>query len=174
MALSLVLLMGAAVMIRSLLALRHVDAGFDPHGVLTMEVGLPETRYETTDKSPAFFDRALQRLRALPGVESAGAIDNLPLTGGSMQPIVLEGRAELLPRDQPTVAVRKITPDYLRTMRIPIVAGRDVADSDAEVMLVSRSAAKLLWGDEDPVGRRPRCRSRRKAYRSRSSEWSAT
>ena len=153
-ALSLVLLMGAAVMIRSLLALRHVDAGFDPHGVLTMDVALPDTRYDTTDKSVSFVDRALQRIRALPGVESAGAIDNLPLTGGSIQPIVLEGRLELLPRDQPTVAVRKITRDYLKTMRIPIIAGRDVADSDAEVMLVSRSAAKLLWADEDPVGRR--------------------
>jgi putative ABC transport system permease protein len=67
---------------------------------------------------------------------------------------VLEGRAELLPRDQPTVEVRKVTRDYLRTMRIPIIAGRDVADSDAEVMLVSRSAATLLWGDQDPIGRR--------------------
>jgi predicted permease len=153
-ALSLVLLMGAAVMVRSLLALRHVDAGFDPRGVLTMRVSPPDTRYNTADKFLSFVDRALQGVRALPGVESAGAIDDLPVLGGSVQPIVLEGRAELLPRDQPTVAVRRITRDYLKTMRIPILAGRDVADGDSEVMLVSRSAAQLLFGDDDPIGRR--------------------
>ena len=153
-ALSVVLLMGAAVMVRSLVALRHVDAGFDAHGVLTMRVSLPEARYGTSEKFIGFLDAALQRIRALPGVESAGVIDDLPVTGGSVQPIVLEGHAELLPRDQPTVEVRKITRDYLRTMRIPLLAGRDVADSDTEVMLVSRSTARLLWGDENPIGRR--------------------
>src|SRR6185295_9138518 len=90
----------------------------------------------------------------LPGVQSAGAIDTLPLLGGSVQPIVLEGRTELLPRDQPTVEVRKITPGYLRAMTIPVLRGRDVAATDNEVLLVSRAAAKLLWGDDDPIGRR--------------------
>jgi len=153
-ALSVVLLMSAAVMIRSLLALRHVDAGFDPRNVLTVRVSLPQTRYDTAEKFLAFVNRALERMRSLPGVQSAGAIDDLPILGGSVQPIVLEGRPDLLPRDQPTVEVRKVTRDYLKTMNIPIVAGRDVAEGDAEVMLVSRSAAKLLWGDEDPIGRR--------------------
>jgi len=106
-ALSVVLLMGAAVMIRSLLALRHVDAGFDPRGVLTLRVSLPKTRYDTSDKFLSFVDRALQRTRALPGIESAGVIDDLPVQGGSVQPIVLEGHPELLPRDQPTVEVRR-------------------------------------------------------------------
>jgi predicted permease len=153
-ALSLVLLMGAGVMLRSLLALRHVDAGFDPRNVLTMHVELPATRYPTTAQKSAFFDQTLQRIRALPGVEAAGAIDDLPAQGGSVQPIVLEGHAELLPRDQPTVEVRKITPGYLKAMRIPLLRGRDVDDRDTEVMLVSRSAAALLWGSDDPIGRR--------------------
>jgi putative ABC transport system permease protein len=152
-ALSVVLLMGAGVMLRSLFALRHVDAGFDPRNVLTMRVGLPETRYKTPAQISAFFDTALARLRALPGVEVAGAIDDLPSQGGSVQPMVIEGKTELLPRDQPTVEVRKITPGYLRAMRIPLLRGRDVAENDVEVMLVSRSAAKLLWGDVDPIGR---------------------
>ena len=95
-----------------------------------------------------FFDRALERMRALPGVESAALIDDLPSQGGSVQPIVLEGHAELLPRDQPTVAVRKITPGYLRTMRIPLLRGRDVATSDVDVLLVSRA------GRQAAVGRR--------------------
>ncbi len=153
-ALSLVLLMGAGVMVRSLLALRNVDAGFNPRNVLTMSVTLPETRYSTPARVAAFFEGVLERVRALPGVESAGVIDDLPTQGGSVQPIVLEGRPELLPRDQPTVEVRKITPGYLRAMEIPLVRGRDVARGDVNVMLVSRSAAKLLWGDDDPIGRR--------------------
>src|SRR3954466_5265095 len=153
-ALSVVLLMGAAVMLRSLLALRHVDAGFDPAQVLTMEVNLPATRYHTPAQVSGFFDAALQRIRALPGVQSAGAVDDLPVLGGSVQPIVPEGRPELLPRDQPTVSVRKITPGYIQAMRIPLVRGRDVAQGDGQVLLVSRATAKLLWGDEDPIGRR--------------------
>jgi putative ABC transport system permease protein len=153
-ALSVVLLMGAGVMLRSLLALRHVDAGFDPRNVLTLRVSLPEARYGTPVQMSAFFDTALQNMRALPGVQAVGAIDDLPVQGGSVQPIVLEGHAELLPRDQPTVEVRKITPGYLRAMNITVLRGRDVADRDVEVMLVSRAAAKLLWGDADPIGRR--------------------
>jgi putative ABC transport system permease protein len=153
-ALSLVLLMAAGVMLRSLAALRQVDAGFNPHGLLTMHVSLPATRYKTPAQVSGFFDTALERIRALPGVQAAGAVDDLPSQGGSVQPIVLEGHTELLPRDQPTVAVRKITPGFLHAMNIPVLQGRDVAASDVDVMLVSRSAAKLLWGDADPIGRR--------------------
>jgi predicted permease len=155
-ALSLVLLTGAGVMIRSLLALQHVDAGFDPRNVLTMSIALPGTRYKAPSQKTAFFDSALQRIRVLPGVEDAAATDRLPLTGGSQQPIVVDGRAELLPREQPTVAVRKITPGYLRAMRVPLLRGRNVAADDVDVMLVSRAAARLLWGDVDPIGRQAR------------------
>jgi predicted permease len=153
-ALSVVLLMAAGVMVRSLLALRTVNAGFDPRGVLTLRVSPQGDRYTSSAGSRAFFVDALERLRALPGVEGAGAIDNLPTQGGSVQPIVLEGHAEQLPRDQPTVEVRQITPGYLRAMRIPILSGRDVTDSDVDTLLVSRAAARLLWGDESPIGRR--------------------
>jgi putative ABC transport system permease protein len=153
-ALSVVLLMGAAVMLRSLLALRTVDAGFDPRGVLTMSVSLPETRYATPAQRTAFFDSAVTRLRALPGVVAAGAIDSLPLEGGSVQPIVVEGRPEQLPRDQPTVQVRAMMPGYLEAMSIPVLRGRDVAEGDVDVLLVSHAAAKLLWGDADPIGQR--------------------
>jgi putative ABC transport system permease protein len=153
-ALSLVLLMGAGVMFQSLMALRNDDAGFDLNNVLTMDVTLAATRYPMPAQRVSFFDTTLQRVRALPGVEAAGTIDSVPFVGGSVQPIVLEGHAELLPRDQPTVQVRQITPGYLRTMRIPLLRGRDVSDSDVEVLLVSRGAAKLLWGTDDPIGRR--------------------
>jgi predicted permease len=154
-ALSLVLLMTAGVMFRTLLALRNVDTGYNPQGVLTLQVSLPGTRYKTPAQTVAFFTSALQRIRALPGVTAAATIDTLPSQeGGSVQPIVLEGQTELLPKDQPTVGVRQISADYVRTMEIPLIRGRDVADTDGETMLVSLSAAKLLWGDADPIGRR--------------------
>jgi putative ABC transport system permease protein len=153
-ALSVVLLMGAAVMVRSLVALRTIDAGFQPEGVLTMVVNLPETRYRTDVEQSRFFAEALDRMRALPGVSAAAAIDTVPLTGGSVQPIVLEGRPERLPREQPTVQVRIASRDYANVMRIPILSGRDFLDSDVESVLVSRNAATLLWGGDDPVGKR--------------------
>jgi putative ABC transport system permease protein len=153
-ALSVMLLMGAGIMLRSLSALRQVDAGFDPRGTLTMGVLPPPARYRMVDQRIAFFDTALQKIRALPGVQSAAGIDNLPFLGGSVQPIVLEGHTELVSRDQPTVNVRKVTPGYLETMRVPLLRGRDVRESDTEVMVVSQGAAKLLWGDADPIGRR--------------------
>jgi putative ABC transport system permease protein len=153
-ALSVVLLMGAAVMVRSLMAIRTIDAGFEPEGILTMNVSLPATRYRTDAQRSQFFAEALGRMRALPGVSAAGAVDDLPLTGGSVQPIVLEGRPELLPREQPTVQVRASTPDYIKVMRIPVIRGRDFAGGDADALLVSRNAARLLWGGEDPVGKR--------------------
>src|SRR4029453_18175524 len=90
-AMSLVLLMGAGVMVQSLLALRQVDSGFDPNNVLTMRVRLGDARYPTAAHRSAFFAAALQRLRALPGVEAAGTIDDLPFAAGSSQSLELEG-----------------------------------------------------------------------------------
>jgi predicted permease len=154
-ALSLMLLMAAGVMLRSLNALRSVDAGFNPRSVLTMTVNLPDARYGEPARIRAFFDALIERVRALPGVQAAGLVDTLPITGGgSVQPIVVEGRPELNPREQPTVSVRFSASGYMRTMEIPLLRGRDFASSDAEAMLISASAAKLLWGEEDPVGRR--------------------
>jgi hypothetical protein len=83
--LSLILLMGAGVMFRSLLALRNVDAGFDPQDVLTMRLSLPETQYATAGQKTAFFDSVLERIRALPGVQAAGGVDDLPVLGGAVQ-----------------------------------------------------------------------------------------
>jgi putative ABC transport system permease protein len=151
-ALSLMLLMGAGVMVQSLLALRHGDTGFDPANVLTMDVRLVGTRYPTPAQRASFFEAALQRMRALPGVEAAGTIDALPLRDGSSQTLELEGHASQ--RDSVAVQVRQITPGYLRAMGIPVLSGRDVVESDADVLLVSRDAAKLYWGADDPIGRR--------------------
>jgi predicted permease len=151
-ALSLVLLMGAGVMVQSLLALWHVDAGFDPNNVLTMRVRLVAARYPTAGQRSAFFEAALQRIRALPGVVAAGTIDDLPFADGSSQTLALEGYTPQ--RDPVAVQVRQISPGYLHAMGIPVLRGRDVLDSDADVLLVSQEAAKLYWGADDPIGRR--------------------
>jgi len=151
-ALSLMLLMGAGVMIQSLLALRHGDTGFDPNNVLTMRVRLVVTRYPTPAQRSAFFAAALQRIRALPGVETAGTIDDLPFAAGESQTLGLEGYSRQ--REPVAVQVRQITPGYLSAMGIPVLRGRDVVETDGEVMLVSRDAAKLYWGTDDPIGRR--------------------
>jgi predicted permease len=153
-ALSLVLLMGAGVMVQSLLALRHVETGFDPNNVLTMRVRLVETRYSTGPQRSAFFETALQRIRALPGVVSAGTIDTVPFAAGEAQILGLEGQGPR--RDAPVVQVRQISPGYVRAMGIPVLRGRDVADSDTDALLISQTAAKLYWGADDPIGRRAR------------------
>ncbi len=151
-AVSLVLLMGAGVMIQSLLALRYGDTGFDPNDVLTMNVRLVDARYPLPANRTSFFDAALQRIRALPGVEAAGTIDDLPLKEGSSQTLALEGYS---PQREPVaVQVRQITPGYMRAMGIQVLRGRDIVASDTEVLLVSAAAAKLYWGPDDPIGRR--------------------
>ncbi|HEY2435225.1 MAG TPA: ADOP family duplicated permease [Vicinamibacterales bacterium] len=154
-ALSLMLLMAAGVMLRSLHALRSVDAGFNPERVLKLDIGLQDARYREPAQKRAFYDALLERLRALPGAAAAGYSNTLPLTGGgSVQPIVVEGRAELKPSEQPTVAVRETSAGYMTTMEIPILHGRDFAAADRDAVLVSASAARLLWGSGNPVGQR--------------------
>jgi predicted permease len=153
-ALSVILLMGAAVTMRSLAALRTIDAGFNPANVFTMRLSLPKTKYDTPEKSRAFMTIAAQRLAALPGVEAVSAIDDLPTQAGSVQPVVVAGRPELLPSEQPTTEVRLVLPGYPRAMRIPLLRGRDVSHNDVDAVLVSESAARLLWKDDDPIGQR--------------------
>jgi predicted permease len=157
-ALSLVLLIGAGLMIRSLWELRRVQPGFDAHNVLTMTVPLPRNRFSSPVGEISFFQDVLTRVRALPGVESAGVIDDLPLNGGgSHQPFTIEGRPAPPMSEQPEVDVRVISPGYIRAMHIPILRGRDLTDSDVAgrpgAVLISDSLARRFWPNEDPIGR---------------------
>jgi putative ABC transport system permease protein len=157
-ALSLILLVGAGLMIRSLWLLSTLDAGFDPHGVLTMTLVVPQNKYSRPIEEIAFFDRVLSKVRALPGVLSAGLIDDLPLNDeGSHQPVAIEGAPVQAMSDQPEVDTRFITPGYLSTMHIPLRRGRDVSVADGPdrpgVVLISESMAKRFWPDQDPLGR---------------------
>jgi predicted permease len=156
-ALSLILLVGAGLMIRTLYHLQKMNAGFDPHNVLTVDAPIPKSKYPDYDKQRAFYDQVLSRVRALPGVEVASAIDDVPFGNGSMQPIGIEGRPVVQLSDQPEVAVRKITPGYLKTMHIPVIRGRDLGDSDVadrtQVILISESLAKQFFPNENPIGK---------------------
>jgi putative ABC transport system permease protein len=157
-ALSMVLLAGAGLMIRSLWNLRGANPGFDSGNLLTMAVPMPDNRYKTPAEDINFWNQVLERVRALPGVESAGTADDLPLQGGSHQPIAIEGRPVAPMAEQPEVDVRMISAGYLKAMRIPVLRGRDFNDNDTAgrqaVILISEAMAKQFWPGENPIGKR--------------------
>jgi putative ABC transport system permease protein len=157
-ALSLMLLTGAGLMIRSLWNLRSTNPGFTAHNVLTFSLPIASTRYKTATEEIAFWNLLLSKVRALPGVESAGVVDSLPFTGGSHQPIAIEGRPAVPMSEQPEVDTRVADSGYLQAMRIPVVRGRAFNDGDTPdhpgVILVSEAMAKRFWPGEDAVGKR--------------------
>jgi predicted permease len=157
-ALSLMLLAGAGLMVRSLWNLRGASPGFDASNLLTMSLPVPQNRYKSAEEEINFWNQALTRIRALPGVQEVGAADDLPLQGGSHQPIAIEGRPAQALSEQPEVDVRIISPGYLPAMRIPVVRGRNFNDSDTlgrqNVILISQAMAKRFWPNEDPIGKR--------------------
>ena len=157
-ALALVLMFGAGLLVRSLGRLRGVDPGFNPKNVLEAQIGLPDPKYAAPEARRAFYDRVLERVRALPGVTSAAAMNTLPLTdGGSTQPIALEGSPARM-SEQPEVAVRVFTPGTLKTLGIALKRGRDFTAADTDksppAILVSEAMAMKFWPGEDAVGKR--------------------
>jgi putative ABC transport system permease protein len=159
-ALSLMLLVGAGLMIRTLWALRGTDPGFNPDHVLTLRV--PVSKSSDQSQRTRLYDDILPQIAAIPGVQSVAAIDNLPMQGGSEQPIAVEGRPAEVFALQRNVSVRVATPNYFRTMRIPIVAGRDFQPADTITkdsakesnVVISQAMARLFWPGEDAVGKR--------------------
>jgi predicted permease len=157
-ALSLVLLIGAGLMLRTLLQLGKVQPGFDPEHVLTATLTVPGGRYTNSAAQNSFFDQILRQVRSLPGVQSVGLIDDLPINGGgSHQPIQVEGQPVVPMADQPEVDVRVISPGYLSAMRIQLLQGRDINDADIAsrppVVLVADSLAKRFWPNQNPLGK---------------------
>jgi putative ABC transport system permease protein len=156
-ALAMLLLVGAGLLIRSLAHLQAVDPGFDPKNVLTMTSALPRSRYPEPRQHLQFFEQLLERVRALPGVVAAGTVDNLPLEGGSTQPVAIEGQPAPPLSEQPEVAVRRISPGYLAAVRMRLVSGRDFADADGlgqpQTVMVSESMARRFWPNSNPIGR---------------------
>lgn len=156
-ALALMLLIGAGLLMRSLTSLRGVNPGFDATNVLTGIVDLPSAKYTTPESRNQFFDRVIDNLRALPGVTSAARIDSVPMQGGSIQYVAVEGQPPMKESEMPVVAVRLPSPGYFKTARISFVAGRDFTEADGfgkpRVVIISERAAEQFFPGQDPLGR---------------------
>jgi putative ABC transport system permease protein len=158
-ALALILLTGAGLAMRSFVALRSIDPGFDSHDVLTAVVSLKGTAEAPSGRRQAFYASTLERVRQLPGVESASFINHLPIAGDIWGfPFIVDGRPRPQPADVPTAAYRVVYPGYFKAMRLPILRGRDVTDADRlgtpDVVLVNDFFARRYWPNEDAIGKR--------------------
>ncbi|HEV2314548.1 MAG TPA: ABC transporter permease [Candidatus Acidoferrales bacterium] len=156
-AISLVLLIGAALALESLARLTMVKPGFDTQNVLTFAVSLPSQKYDTAAKRTAFFDQAISRVSAIPGVEQAAIIDTLPLREGSDILFSIEGGTAVAPAGQPLDAeIRIVSPDYFRALRIPLISGREFTAADnasgAPVVVINQTMARMFWPGKDPIG----------------------
>ena len=160
-ALSVVLLVGAGLLIKTVVRLLGADTGFDTSNVLTMRVTLPSARYREDEKVTAFFEQAAERLRATPGVVSAGVVSQLPLGGSNSGTVFrIEGQEPAGAGQGISADYRVVSEDYFRVLDIPVVEGRafnvdDRADRPGAVV-VSESGARRWFGAENPVGRRIR------------------
>jgi putative ABC transport system permease protein len=158
-AICLVLLIGAGLMIKSFGKLLNVSPGFNPENVLSMNVALSGSRYKEPHQVSGFYQRALERLSALPGVQSAGATAGLPMAGGfGSRYFRIEGRPPQPAGQGFNANVNLATPGYFETMNIPLIAGRDFDDRDVlkapEVVIINLDMARSYWPDEDPIGKR--------------------
>lgn len=157
-ALALVLLISAGLMIKSVLRLVSINAGFNPNYVATMTINLPRSKYAKPEQRAAFFTQVLQGVSNTPGVASAGVITSPPLSGSFsvFGPVFIKGD----PVDglrEPGVGWTEISPGYFQTMKIPLVRGRDFTDHDNErsqnVAIISESLARSRFHDLDPIGK---------------------
>jgi putative ABC transport system permease protein len=158
-AVSVILLIGAGLLINSFMHLRNLDPGFRPDHLLALSVNLAEVKYPDTARRTAFFEEVVRRVQALPGVKSVAAAGNLPFTyNGDSTVIGVEGIPDP-PIDQwPDVIWRTIGPGYFSTMGIPLVRGREFTDADTLDtqlgVLVSEKTVKHYWPNQDPIGKR--------------------
>jgi putative ABC transport system permease protein len=158
-ALALMLLIGAGLMIRTFASLQAVDAGFNPHNVISMVVSVAGSREADPARRTIFYRQLIERVRSLPGVQAAGAINHLPLAGDLWGwPFVIEGRPKPRPGESPDAVYRMVTPGYFAAMRLPLIRGRDVSEADnvtaPGVVIINERAAKEFWPGEDPIGER--------------------
>jgi len=158
-ALAVVVLIAAGLLIRSFVRLRATNPGFQPAGLLTMRVPLAGTRHAAPERRVAFVQDLTSRLSALPGVRLAGAVNGLPLTGlGNGVPFAVEGQPAPQPSQWPVAVLRSVTPDYFRTLAIPLVAGRAFTPSDdaqaPPVIVVNQTLARRFWPASNPLGTR--------------------
>jgi len=159
-AVSFLLLIGAGLMLRSFMKLQHVDPGFQPENVLTMDIALDFVKYNTDDKQRSFFETLLEKVQSQSGVKSAAASMMIPFTSGMTMTsdFQIEGQAPAPGQALPKADFRIVSPSYFEVLHIPILTGRGFVQTDRPgnpvVAIVNRSAAKHLWRAYDPVGTR--------------------
>jgi putative ABC transport system permease protein len=156
-ALSMLLLIGAGLLVRSFSRLLTVEPGFDPQNVLTMNVSLPTVKYADAQKQVAFFDDLSRRVSTLPGVRSAAISAALPMVPKRITPVLPEGQPEVPLAERPFIIVEAISPAWFKTMRVPLQAGREFTDADKagapNVVIVNQALARRYWPNENPIGK---------------------
>ena len=156
-ALSLALLVGAGLLIRSFMRVLHVNPGFDPNQVLTAEIALPEKKYPKPEQTEAFYDEVFRDLRGQPGVKTASAIWPMPLSGNEWDTdYLLEGRPMPSPGEIPNTRIYYASPDYFTAMQIPVLEGRQFLESDNDsslpVALISQEFTRKNFVGVNPIG----------------------
>ena len=157
-ALSLILLVGAGLMIKSFAQLTKVPPGFDPNNVLTGRVTMTGQAYQNSQQRLLYVDQTLARLRAIPGVESASFVAPMPFSGGNVgSDFRIDGRPDPEPGNEPTAYNRSVTPEYFTSMKIPLLKGRHFNQGDKRgslgAAIINESLARKYFQNEDPVGR---------------------
>jgi putative ABC transport system permease protein len=158
-ALSIILLVGAGLLIHSFIRLQNVSPGFSPDNLLTTSLSVLKTKYPEPDQQAGFFHRTLESMNALPGVESVAAVSPLPFGGsGEVSTFGIEGAPPALPGEEAGAFFFTISPGYFKTMGIPVLNGRDFLEADGKassrVLIISNQLARRFFGSENPVGRR--------------------
>ena len=156
-ALSLMLLITAALLMKSFLRLQAVSPGFDKENVLVARLSLPPTKYRDRETVATFFDKALAQILTLPGVRAAGAVNVLPLSGmNTRSDFTIAGRPPLKPTDKPAAQSRWITPDYFRALGMHLIKGREFTLHDnatgAPVAIIDEALSRRHWPDSNPLG----------------------
>jgi putative ABC transport system permease protein len=156
-ALSVALIAVSGLLIQSMLALQQVSVGFDSENVFTLQLRLPATKYATPESIARFYQQAIARVRAVPGIESAALVRRVPFSGNwGDTPFTVEGRP-VPAGSEPRAGQNIITPEYFHAMRIPVTHGRDFTDRDdlqsPPVVIVSETLARTTWPGEEAVGK---------------------
>jgi putative ABC transport system permease protein len=159
--LSLVLLISAGLMMRSLISLQQVKPGFRPENVLTMRLILPQSRYPTGERVRMFYRQMLEKVEALPGVRAAGLSGSLPLQGWSFgMPFEIEGHPPMVPAERPAAHFQMVSHGYFRTLGISLLKGREFSERDSEtsprVALVNETFVRRFLPKEEALGKRVR------------------
>jgi putative ABC transport system permease protein len=157
--LALVLLIGAGLLVRTFVALGRIDPGFDPRNVLTMVVSVAGTAEQDPSRPGLFFQELLRRVRENPKVQSATAINHIPIAGDIWGlPFYVEGQTPLPPGDRQSAVYRVVMPNYFATIKSPLVRGRDFTDDDRinapGVIVINETLAKKYFPAIDPIGKR--------------------